>query len=118
MHSGVLTSIVSTWLISQAYMILLRKKKDADEVKDFRPINLIHSISKLITKTLSRRIAPYLLDMVQPNQSAFINGRAIHDNFMAFQSTVRLLHVRQQPSVLLKIDIAKAFDTVSWPLLL
>jgi hypothetical protein len=31
----------------------LRKKPDEDCVHDFHPISLIHSLSKLITKTLS-----------------------------------------------------------------
>jgi hypothetical protein len=51
-------------------------------------------------------------DLVAPNQSAFIRGRAIHDNFRAVQSTAKKLHARRFLSVLLKIDIAKAFDSV------
>jgi hypothetical protein len=38
-------------------MILLHKKKDAEEIKDFRPINLIHSFIKLFSKLLSSRLA-------------------------------------------------------------
>lgn len=34
------------------------------------------------------------------------------------QITTRTLHVRRIPALLLKIDISKAFDTVSWPFLL
>lgn len=55
-------------------MVLLKKKQDAEQVKDYRPISLIHSVGKLFAKTLSRRLAPHLLDLVQPNQSAFIKG--------------------------------------------
>ncbi|WVZ66620.1 hypothetical protein U9M48_015811 [Paspalum notatum var. saurae] len=40
----------SLFLLNDAYLILLRKKPDAIELKDFRPISLIHSVSKLITK--------------------------------------------------------------------
>jgi hypothetical protein len=46
----------SFYLINQAYMILLQKKKEAEEVKEFRPISLIHSFSKLFTKLLSLRL--------------------------------------------------------------
>jgi hypothetical protein len=46
------------YLINQAYMVLLRKKRKATEVRDFRPISLIHSLSKLIAKVLSTRLAP------------------------------------------------------------
>jgi hypothetical protein len=56
--------------------------------------------------------------MVRPNQSEFIKGRAIHDNFMIVQSTTKLLHARRCVTILLKVDIAKAFDIVSWAFLL
>jgi hypothetical protein len=46
--------------------------------------------------------------LVLPNQSAFIHGRAIHDNFRVVQSVAKLLHARRRACVLLKIDIAKA----------
>jgi hypothetical protein len=99
-------------------MILLRKKEEAVEVKDFRPISLIHSFSKLFAKLLSTRLALFMHRLVLPNQSVFIRGRAIHDNFRAVRSTAKLLHARRRPSVLLMIDIAKAFDTVEWTFLI
>ena len=55
--------------------------------------------------------------LVRPNH-AFIRGRSIHDNFRTVQLTCRLLHSVKRPSILLKVDIAKAFDTVSWAFLL
>ena len=53
-----------------------------------------------------------------PNQSAFIKGRCIHDNFQRVQLTCRLMHTKKVNCVLLKIDIARAFDSMSWPFLL
>jgi hypothetical protein len=41
------------YLLNQAYIVLLRKKKDEVEVKEYRPISLIHNINKLFTKDLS-----------------------------------------------------------------
>ena len=37
---------------------------------------------------------------------------------MLVQQTVRFLHSQKQPRILLKLDITKAFDLVSWSLLL
>jgi hypothetical protein len=105
-------------LVNQAFMVLLRKKKDACHVTDFRPISLIHNVSKLIAKVLSARLAPHMLQLVQPNQSMFIRGRMIHDNFRAVQLKAKLLHARKRASILLKVDIVKAFDTVIWTFLL
>jgi hypothetical protein len=67
--------------------------------KDFRPISLIHSFAKLVTKILVNRLASRLEDMVSTNQSAFIKGRFVQDNFMLMQQTTRL---KDRPSAVVK----------------
>jgi len=99
-------------------LFLLRKKKDAAAIGDFRPISLIHSFAKLFTKVLARRLAPHMNKLVRPNQSAFIRGRLIHENYKAVHHTARLLHQSKITCSLVKVDIAKAFDTVNWRFLL
>jgi hypothetical protein len=101
--------------LNKALITLLPKKQDASTVQDYRPISLVHCIVKLIAKVMSLRLAPVLPTLVSPNQSAFIKGRAIHDNFMLVQQMAKSFHNANTPTVLLKLDIARAFDTVSWP---
>jgi hypothetical protein len=108
----------SLHLINDALMVLLRKNNALAALKDYRPISLMHSFGKLFAKCLTRRLAPRLPDMVVRNQSAFIKGRSIHDNFRAVQLACRCLHNKRFASVLLKIDIAKAFDSVAWAFLI
>jgi len=108
----------SLYLVNQAYMVLLRKKLEPSGIGDYRPISLIHSFAKLFTKVLARRLAPLMQQLVRHNQSAFIQSRLIHENYRAVQLTARLLHRAKIPSALIKIDIAKAFDTVDWRFLL
>jgi hypothetical protein len=99
-------------------MVLLPKKTDAKEIGDFRPISLIHSVAKNFSKLLANRLAGELEEMVSRAQSAFIKKRSIQDNFLYTQNLVRSLHRNKQPTVFLKLDIAKAFDSVRWDFLL
>jgi hypothetical protein len=100
--------------LNTAYITMIPKHEGADQVKDFRPISLVHRFAKLITKILANRLAKKLHDMVFPNQSAFIKGRFIQDNFMLVQQTSRFLHQHKMAGLLFKLDITKTFDSVSW----
>lgn len=82
------------------------------------PISLIHSVAKLVAKILSTRLAPRMAEIVGPQQSAFIRGRCLHDNFQLVRYTARKLHALNKDAILFKLDITKAFDTVDWVFLL
>jgi hypothetical protein len=59
-------------LLNSAYITLLPKVENVSHVKDFRPIRLMHSFVKIVTKLLANRLASRLQLMVSPNQTAFI----------------------------------------------
>jgi hypothetical protein len=77
---------------SQLSIPYFDKKEEAMAAKDFRPIILIHSFAKLITKIMANRLTPFLDSLVATTQSAFIKGKCIHDNFILVQQTIKLLH--------------------------
>jgi hypothetical protein len=110
--------VTRLYLLNSAYITLFPKTAEAFEIKDYWPISLVHSFAKIVTKILANRLAPKLSNLVAANQSAFVEGRCIHDNFLMVQGTARALHRLKLPRVLLKLDITKAFDSVSWPFLL
>jgi hypothetical protein len=70
-------------LLNAAFITLIPKKNVVLAAKDVRPINLVHSFGKLLTKILANRVAPILDSLISTNQSAFICGRCIHDNFIS-----------------------------------
>lgn len=104
--------------LNRAYITLIPKRQNASEVDDFRPISLVHSFSKLFSKIMANRLRAKLPELVSPNQSAFVRSRSLHDNFMLVRQVARRINQRKQPGVLLKLDITRAFDSVSWSFLL
>ncbi|XP_010230205.1 uncharacterized protein LOC104582388 [Brachypodium distachyon] len=105
-------------LLNSANIILLPKKPDVARVSDYMPISLIHCMSKIFSKLLALRLAPELGTLVSSCQSAFIKRRCIHDNFLFVQNAIKALHGSRTPSLFLKLDISKAFDSVDWAFLL
>lgn len=105
-------------LLNEANIILLRKKEAAAGMGDYRPISLINSVANIITKILATRLAPHLDSLVSNAQNAFIRKRCIHDNFIYAQRVIQSLHKKNKPALFVKLDISKAFDSISWPYLL
>jgi hypothetical protein len=105
-------------LLNVSHMVLLPKCDDASSMKNYRPISLMHSFAKLFMKVLATRLASRIDELVGIEQSAFIKGRCIQDNFTYVRALLRRLHRSKTPSLLMKLDISKAFDSVSWTYLL
>ncbi|KAM0911464.1 hypothetical protein ACQ4PT_013479 [Festuca glaucescens] len=103
--------------LNRALITLIPKKPEALEIKDFRPISLVHSFAKLFSKIIANRLRPRLGELVSMNQSAFIKHRSLHDNFVLVRQVARKINMRRQTGVLLKLDIARAFDSISWSFL-
>jgi hypothetical protein len=99
-------------------MVVLPKTPHAESLEDYHPISLIHGIGKLISQILANRLATVIYSMVHPSQSTFIKVSSIHESFRFVHSSARLLHVKKKPVVLLKVDLAKAFDSVAWSFLM
>lgn len=104
--------------INKALVSLLPKVDGAEELRDYRPVSMVHGAIKIFDKVLATRLVEDLPHLVGKHQSAFVKGRYLHDNFMLVQGTARRLHALKDPTVLLKLDISKAFDSVQWPFLL
>ncbi|KAM0908162.1 hypothetical protein ACQ4PT_015617 [Festuca glaucescens] len=100
--------------LNGAYITLLPKTEGVVSMGEFRPVSLIHSVAKIVSKAMALRLAAPLPQLISSNQSAFIKGRTIQDNFFMVQHSIRNLHQRKIPAIMLKLDMAKAFDSVSW----
>lgn len=104
--------------LNKAHIVLVPKTAEAVEVKDYRPISLPHSFSKLFAKVLATRARRRMHEIVSINQSAFIKGQSIHDNFLLVRQVARKIHDSRRPGLFLKLDISRAFDSLSWAFLL
>ncbi|KAM0835188.1 hypothetical protein ACQ4PT_063102 [Festuca glaucescens] len=105
-------------LLNSANIVLLPKKDEAVDAKDYRPISLMHSAAKILCKLLANRLAPELQHLVSKGQSTFIEGRSIQDNFLYVRNVIKEAHRKKSPLMFLKLDIAKAFDSINWGFLL
>jgi hypothetical protein len=51
-------------LLNKAVIVLLPNKEGAEDVRDFQPISMIHTVAKIITKVLALRLALLLRQLI------------------------------------------------------
>ncbi|XP_073037131.1 uncharacterized protein [Primulina eburnea] len=85
---------------------------------DFRPISLCNVTNKIISKLLYSRLRAVAERLISLNQSGFVPGRMISDNILLAQELTHSLTLPTRGgNVILKLDMAKAYDRVQWPFL-
>lgn len=52
--------------------------------------------------------------LVHLDQTGFIKGRCITENFIYTAELVQCCHRRKTPAIILKVDFRKAFDSINW----
>ncbi|XP_071917289.1 uncharacterized protein [Coffea arabica] len=105
--------------ITATSIVLLPKVENPQDFKHFRPISLCNFTNKIISKLLSARLAMILPRIISPQQSGFVQGRQITDNFLLAQELVADIGKSNRGgNVVIKLDMMKAYDKVSWPFLL
>lgn len=105
---------------NKTLIALIPKIDKPDNIKMFRPISLCNVRYKIITKLIVARLRPYLDKIIGPYQSSFIPGRSTTDNIIITQEVLHTLRNKKgkQGGVIVKIDLEKAYDKVSWKFLL
>lgn len=65
--------------INSSYIVLIPKKDGPQEVSDYRPISLLNSSLKLLTKLLANKLQSCIRRVIHTNQYGFIKIRTIQD---------------------------------------
>ena len=69
---------------------------------------------KLFSKVMVNRLNPHIPALVDPDQTGFVHGRSIAENFIYAADLLSCCHKRNVPTAVLKLDFKKAFDSVEW----
>jgi hypothetical protein len=70
---------ISLESINSSLITLVPKQYNTNSPNDFRPISLLNSVLKIITKLLANRLQRVILSMVHKNQYGFLKDRSIQD---------------------------------------
>lgn len=105
--------------LNNTAIALIPKDPQACKLSDYRPISCCNIVYKIITKILAKRMKPILMECISSNQSAFLKGRSLGENVLLASELIWNYNKSScLKSLMLKVDIRKALDTVSWDFIL
>ena len=96
----------------EAKIIILFKKGDRKDIKNYRPISLLSHLYKLFTRVLQKRMER-ILDSNQPREQAgFRKGFSTTDHLQTINQIIEKCNEFNIPLCLAFIDYEKAFDSI------
>ncbi|XP_026396487.1 uncharacterized protein LOC113291135 [Papaver somniferum] len=108
------TSSVLDWRVNCINITLIPKCGGAVSLHNFRPISLIGSIYKVISKHLSERLKVVLPSIISEFQGDFVHGRKIQDGMLIASKLIDSKLRQMESGLVCKVDFEKAFDNVNW----
>ena len=83
-------------------------------LNQYRPISLLGSLYKLLSKVLASRLSNVMNSIISISQLAFLKGRHLVDGVLIINEVVDLAKRENQECLIFKVDFEKAYDSVDW----
>jgi len=97
--------------------LIPKKDKDPKHLKNWRPITLLNTDYKILTKYIAEYMKEYLSDLIHVNQKGFLSNRYIGENIQNAEAIMNHCDMNNIDSLLIFLDYSKAFDCVEWHLI-
>ena len=97
-------------------VITLIPKEDGSllELTNWRPVTLLNVDCKIATKAIAKRMEPLLPNLVHIDQTGFIKGQYIGENFRLKIDIMEHTKSESIPGILVSLDFQKALDSLEW----
>jgi hypothetical protein len=93
---------------------LLHKGGNRDNIRNRRPITLLNTDYKIISKLLANRTKPVVRKLIHSDQKGFIEGRNISESNRMIDDIINYVDEEDQEGIIVFVDQEKAYDRVEW----
>ena len=98
---------------AQGWMCPIYKKKDVSEISNYRPITLLNTDYKILTKALAIQLTEHVGRLVHPDQAGFIPKRSIFDHIRLANAIINYAEVAEENGAIVALDQEKAYDKIN-----
>jgi exonuclease III len=94
--------------------LIPKKEKDLRQLKNWRPISLLNTDYKILTKTMATRLKFILPSVIHPDQVAYLKNRYIGQNIRTIIDIMDFTKDNEKDGIMAFFDFEKAFDSIDW----
>ena len=98
--------------------LLPKNDKDLRYLANWRPVSLLTTDYKILTKALAMRLQKIIGKLINSDQVGYIKNRYIGENIRIIFDIMKYAEEEDLEAYLAQIDFEKAFDSIEWPFLL
>ncbi|KAL2931584.1 hypothetical protein RDABS01_036994 [Bienertia sinuspersici] len=81
--------------LNKTCIALVPKIRNPTKVTSFRPISLLNTSQKIVSKILVNRLRPILINIISPNQNSFLRGRGTDTNYIIASEILHCMHKKR-----------------------
>ena len=94
--------------------LLPKQDRDLKYVKNWRPIVLLNTDSKILSKVVANRIKLVLPSPISSDQTGFLKNRYIAENLLKLIDAMVVAEDNNIPAIIVSVDFEKAFDRIEY----
>lgn len=99
--------------LQTSVMHLIFKKRDVKDLKNWRPISLLNSDYKILSKVITLRLSRVLGSLVDQDQTCSVPGHSIASNVTLLRDVLDYIEWTDKSGILVRLDQEKAFDGIN-----
>jgi hypothetical protein len=97
---------------NSGWLCPLYKKNDITDPVNYRPITLLNTEYKLMTRTLAMRLADVATEILDEDQAGFVPNRSILDHVRLSKAMINYAEAVEENGMIIALDQEKAYDRI------
>ncbi|KAL7280530.1 hypothetical protein ACG7TL_005462 [Trametes sanguinea] len=102
------TGFAEGWIIP-----VYKEKGDLTEIVNYRPITLLNTDYKILTKVMAMQLAAAAPEIISPAQAGFVKGRKLKNHTQLIKLMASWAETEEINGAIIALDQEKAYDRIS-----
>lgn len=96
----------------EGWLCPIYKKGEMTEISNYRPITVLNTDYRILSKILTKRLGKMAGDIIHPDQAGFIKERRITDQTELAKTMIKYAETFKENGAIISLDQEKAYDKI------